>query len=71
MQWYLSRYMCQRQFELFKVMRSKQGLQISVTYLSQLHGQLCLRVFDRSNFPGDTNRFHNLLLLFEIKKLFW
>ena len=70
MQQYLSRYMYQKQFKLLKVMRSKQGLQINVTYLSRLHEQLCLRVFNRSIFPGDTNRFHNLPLLFGIKKLF-
>ena len=67
-QQYLSRHMYQKQFKLLKVMRSKQDSQFSVIYLSQLHGQLGGRVFDRSSFPGDTNRFHNLLLIFEIKK---
>ena len=69
-QQYLSRYKYQEQFKILKVMRSKQGSQISVIYLSRTPGQLCLKVFNRRIFPGDKNRFHNLLLIFEIKGLF-
>ena len=67
---YLSRYKYQEQFKILKVMRIKQGSQTSVIYLSRTPGQLCLKAFNRRNFPGDKNRFHNLLLIFKIKGLF-